>query len=151
MGYPRASVMHGGLDAWIDLELPTTRSATAPTLQNFPINSDLADIIVDTQGMLLALRGAGDAHIGENAMSPHGAVSRDPADRHPYGGAGICLGLLPRALSRAALHQHHPQHRCGPKGVGVDLSERTGLDLNLGGDTDPDHEQRLQTDGLDRG
>jgi thiosulfate/3-mercaptopyruvate sulfurtransferase len=55
MGYPRASVMHGGLDAWIDLGLPLTRNATAPIPQKFPIISDLSEIIVDAKGMLSAL------------------------------------------------------------------------------------------------
>jgi thiosulfate/3-mercaptopyruvate sulfurtransferase len=55
MGYPRASVLHGGLDAWIELELPITREATVPTPQQFPVNSDLSELIVDAKGMLSAL------------------------------------------------------------------------------------------------
>jgi thiosulfate/3-mercaptopyruvate sulfurtransferase len=55
MGYPRASILHGGLDAWIDLKLPITREATVPAPQKFPVNSDISEIIVDAQGMLSAL------------------------------------------------------------------------------------------------
>lgn len=55
MGYPRASVLHGGLDAWIDQDLPTTRELVAPIPRKFPVSSDISKIIVDTQGMLAAL------------------------------------------------------------------------------------------------
>jgi len=55
MGYPHASILHGGLDAWIDLGLPITREVTAPTPRQFPVSSDFSEIIVDAKGMLAAL------------------------------------------------------------------------------------------------
>jgi thiosulfate/3-mercaptopyruvate sulfurtransferase len=55
MGYPHASILHGGLDAWINLEFPVTREAIIPAPKLFPVHSDISEIIVDTQGMLAAL------------------------------------------------------------------------------------------------
>jgi thiosulfate/3-mercaptopyruvate sulfurtransferase len=55
MGYPRASVLHGGLDAWSDQDLPTTREAVAPSPRKFPGNSTISEYIVDARGMLAAL------------------------------------------------------------------------------------------------
>jgi thiosulfate/3-mercaptopyruvate sulfurtransferase len=56
MGYPHAYVLHGGLDAWIDQDLPTSSKTIAPIPRKFPVSSDISDIIVDAQGMLDALR-----------------------------------------------------------------------------------------------
>lgn len=55
MGYPRASVLHGGLDAWCAAGLPTTTETRAPVPQRFPSRPAVADYIVDASGMLAAL------------------------------------------------------------------------------------------------
>jgi thiosulfate/3-mercaptopyruvate sulfurtransferase len=56
LGYEKASVLHGGLDAWINQELPITREFRAPTPQQFPVKPAISEYIVDAQGMLAALK-----------------------------------------------------------------------------------------------
>jgi thiosulfate/3-mercaptopyruvate sulfurtransferase len=55
MGYTHASVLHGGLDAWVDQDLPITCDLATATPRKFPMSSDISNIIVDARGMLAAL------------------------------------------------------------------------------------------------
>ena len=55
LGYPRASVLHGGFKAWTDAGLPTTREISISTPKDFPVDSRAAGLIVDAQTMLDAV------------------------------------------------------------------------------------------------
>jgi thiosulfate/3-mercaptopyruvate sulfurtransferase len=55
LGYPRASLLHGGLDAWIAADLPVTTEISVPTPKEFPDNDAGVHLIVDTMEMLQAL------------------------------------------------------------------------------------------------
>jgi thiosulfate/3-mercaptopyruvate sulfurtransferase len=78
MGYPRASVLHGGLDAWIDLGLPVTRNVTAPNPQAFPVVTDLSEIIVDAQEMLAALDDPGIVKLDVRDFDEWFGISSSP-------------------------------------------------------------------------
>jgi thiosulfate/3-mercaptopyruvate sulfurtransferase len=55
LGYPRVSLLHGGLDAWIAADRPTTKEIFAPRSQAFPINTEGSDLVVTTVELLAAL------------------------------------------------------------------------------------------------
>lgn len=55
LGYPRTSLLHGGLDSWLASDLPITDEITVPSPKTFPINAIGTHLIVDAQEMLAAL------------------------------------------------------------------------------------------------
>ncbi len=55
LGYPRASVLHGGYKAWTDADLPTTTQTSNPKPKLFPIDPQAASLIVDAKTMLEAV------------------------------------------------------------------------------------------------
>jgi thiosulfate/3-mercaptopyruvate sulfurtransferase len=55
LGYPRASVLHGGFQAWTGQNLPTTTEASTPKPRTFPVDPEAARLIVDSKTMLEAV------------------------------------------------------------------------------------------------
>jgi thiosulfate/3-mercaptopyruvate sulfurtransferase len=55
LGYPKAMVLHGGLQAWTAAELPVTTEPTAPKPSTFPLSDAGAEMMVDRDAMLAAL------------------------------------------------------------------------------------------------
>jgi thiosulfate/3-mercaptopyruvate sulfurtransferase len=53
LGYPRAGLLHGGLDAWVGHDQPVTRQATPPSPKTFP-TSDAGDHLIINQTEMLA-------------------------------------------------------------------------------------------------
>jgi thiosulfate/3-mercaptopyruvate sulfurtransferase len=56
LGYARASVLHGGFNAWTGAGLPTTTEVVAPKPKAFPIDPSAAGLIVDAKTMLEAVQ-----------------------------------------------------------------------------------------------
>jgi len=56
LGYPRASVLHGGFQAWQAAELPVSTEAAHPEPAQFPIDPAGKRLLVDRQAMLEALK-----------------------------------------------------------------------------------------------
>ena len=56
LGYPKAAVLHGGLKAWTDADLPTTTDVSVPAPKTFPVDPAAASLIVDAQTMLEAVQ-----------------------------------------------------------------------------------------------
>lgn len=54
LGYSRVSILHGGYQAWLDANLPTTAEVSTPEPKTFPLNID-SSLIVDKQTMLQSL------------------------------------------------------------------------------------------------
>ncbi len=55
LGYPKASVLHGGYAAWEAAGLPTTTEAASPTPATFPIDPAGAGVMVDKDVVLAAV------------------------------------------------------------------------------------------------
>jgi len=55
LGYPRASVLHGGYRAWVDAGLPTSTDVTGPTPRRFPADESGAGLVIGTDAMLDAV------------------------------------------------------------------------------------------------
>jgi len=55
LGYPRASVLHGGFQAWQAANLPVSTEAAKPTPAKFPVDPAAARVVVNAQVMLKAL------------------------------------------------------------------------------------------------
>lgn len=60
LGYPRASVLHGGFQAWQAANLPVSTDPAHPARATFPIDPGGARLLVDAKTMLDAI---GDARI----------------------------------------------------------------------------------------
>lgn len=80
LGYPKAMVLHGGLQAWEAAGLPLSTEAAAPVPAAFPLSDAGSAIMVDREGMLAALSEPGivkldvrdvDEWIGDSS-SPYG-------------------------------------------------------------------------------
>jgi thiosulfate/3-mercaptopyruvate sulfurtransferase len=80
LGYAKAKVLHGGLDAWTGAGLPVSAEPATPTPADFPIDPAGAAIFVDAQQMLAASATPGvaivdvrdvDEWIGDSS-SPYG-------------------------------------------------------------------------------
>lgn len=54
LGYPKVSVLHGGLKAWTDAGLPTTTDVATPAPKTFPLASNPA-LLLTTDDMLKSL------------------------------------------------------------------------------------------------
>lgn len=55
LGYPKAMVLHGGLQAWEAAGMPLSTEAATPTPATFPLSDAGASIMVDRDGMLATL------------------------------------------------------------------------------------------------
>ena len=55
LGYEKAHVLHGGLQAWTAAGLPTTAEATVATPKTFPLSNSGSDLMVDRDEMLAAI------------------------------------------------------------------------------------------------
>jgi thiosulfate/3-mercaptopyruvate sulfurtransferase len=56
LGYPKAAVLHGGIKAWTDADLPTTTDVSVPAPKTFPVDPAAESLIVDAQTMLEAVQ-----------------------------------------------------------------------------------------------
>ncbi len=56
LGYPKASVLHGGFQAWQAAKLPVSTDPANPTPAEFPVDPAGARILVDAQVMLEAIK-----------------------------------------------------------------------------------------------
>ena len=56
LGYPKASVLHGGFQAWQEEKLPVSTEPANPTPAQFPVDPAGARILVDAQAMLEAIK-----------------------------------------------------------------------------------------------
>lgn len=55
LGYEKAMVLHGGLQAWTAAGLPVSTDAVAPTAKTFPLSDKGADMMIDAAAMLAAV------------------------------------------------------------------------------------------------
>ncbi|MEO1331614.1 MAG: sulfurtransferase [Pseudomonadota bacterium] len=55
LGYPKAMVLHGGLQAWVAEGLPTTTEASTPAPASFPVDPAGASIMLTLEDMKTAL------------------------------------------------------------------------------------------------
>lgn len=55
LGYPKASVLHGGYQAWLAEGLPVSTEVATPETKRFPVNEEAASIMLTTDDMLAAL------------------------------------------------------------------------------------------------
>jgi len=55
LGYPNASVLHGGFQAWQAANLPVTTEASKPASAQFPVDPAASRILVNADTMLKAL------------------------------------------------------------------------------------------------
>lgn len=55
LGYPRAKVLHGGLEAWTAKGLPTSTAVPSPVARMFPVDPTAAAIMVDREAMKAAI------------------------------------------------------------------------------------------------
>lgn len=55
LGYTNAAILHGGYEAWVEEDLPTTTEVTIPEPKKFPVDPEAASLVVDSQTMLAAL------------------------------------------------------------------------------------------------
>lgn len=55
LGYPKAAILHGGYQAWLAEELPTTTDATVPEAKAFPVDANSSSIMLTKDDMLDAL------------------------------------------------------------------------------------------------
>lgn len=56
LGYSKASVLHGGFQAWEAANLPVSTEASHPTAAEFPVDPDASRIVVNAQTMLEAVK-----------------------------------------------------------------------------------------------
>jgi thiosulfate/3-mercaptopyruvate sulfurtransferase len=55
LGYPKAAILHGGYQAWLAEELPTTTEVPTPEVKPFPIDESAASVMLTKDDMLNAL------------------------------------------------------------------------------------------------
>lgn len=55
LGYPKAMVLHGGLQAWTTAGMPVTTEASTPVAAAFPLSDAGLSVMVDRDGMLASL------------------------------------------------------------------------------------------------
>lgn len=55
LGYPKAMVLHGGLQAWTTAGMPVTTEASAPVAATFPLSDAGMNVMVDRDAMLASL------------------------------------------------------------------------------------------------
>jgi thiosulfate/3-mercaptopyruvate sulfurtransferase len=55
LGYPKAKVLHGGIDAWMKADMPVSMEAATPVPADFPIDPAGASVLIDWKDMLAAL------------------------------------------------------------------------------------------------
>jgi thiosulfate/3-mercaptopyruvate sulfurtransferase len=55
LGYPKAAILHGGYQAWVAENLPTTTDVPSPAAKDFPIDESAASIMLTKDDMLAAL------------------------------------------------------------------------------------------------
>lgn len=55
LGYPKAVVLHGGYQAWLAENLPTTTEVPTPAAKSFPLDESSSDIMLTQSDMLSAL------------------------------------------------------------------------------------------------
>ena len=55
LGYDKAMVLHGGLQAWTAAGLPVSTDAVAAAAKTFPLSSKGADMMIDAAAMLAAV------------------------------------------------------------------------------------------------
>src|SRR5262245_24179829 len=55
LGYPKVKILHGGYAAWTAAGLPTTTDVPSPVAKSFALDPAAADILVDLQGMKVAV------------------------------------------------------------------------------------------------
>jgi thiosulfate/3-mercaptopyruvate sulfurtransferase len=55
LGYPKAVVLHGGYQAWLAENLPTTTEVPQPESKSFPIDPEAASVMLTQSDMLAAL------------------------------------------------------------------------------------------------
>ena len=52
LGYPKASILHGGYQAWLSEGLPVSTEVATPETKRFPVNEEAASIMLTTDDML---------------------------------------------------------------------------------------------------
>jgi thiosulfate/3-mercaptopyruvate sulfurtransferase len=55
LGYPKAAILHGGYQAWLAEELPTTTEVPTPEVKPFSIDESAASVMLTKDDMLYAL------------------------------------------------------------------------------------------------
>ncbi len=55
LGYPKATILHGGYQAWLAESLPTTTDVTTPEPKTFPVDESSASVMLTKDDMLAAL------------------------------------------------------------------------------------------------
>jgi thiosulfate/3-mercaptopyruvate sulfurtransferase len=55
LGYPKAAVLHGGYQAWVAEDLPTTTEVPTPAPASFPVDASASEIMLTWQDMLAAV------------------------------------------------------------------------------------------------
>lgn len=55
LGYPKVRILHGGYAAWAAANLPTTAEVPVPTPGSFVVDPKAASLLVDLQGMKMAV------------------------------------------------------------------------------------------------
>ncbi|WP_078120847.1 sulfurtransferase [Thiosocius teredinicola] len=55
LGYPKATILHGGYQAWLAESLPTTTDATTPEPKTFPVDEASASVMLTKDDMLESL------------------------------------------------------------------------------------------------
>ncbi len=55
LGYPKAAILHGGYQAWLAENLPTSTETPAPEQKTFPLDESAANIMLTKEDMLAVL------------------------------------------------------------------------------------------------
>lgn len=55
LGYPKSAILHGGYQAWLAEELPTSTEVPTPEIKSFPIDETAASVMLTKEDMLNAL------------------------------------------------------------------------------------------------
>ncbi len=55
LGYPKAAILHGGYQAWLAENLPTSTDTPAPEKKTFPLDESAANIMLTKEDMLASL------------------------------------------------------------------------------------------------
>lgn len=55
LGYPKAAILHGGFQAWVAEDLPTSTDITTPEAKTFPVDESAASVMLTKDDMLEAL------------------------------------------------------------------------------------------------
>jgi len=55
LGYPKAAILHGGYQAWLAEELPTSTEVPTPEVKSFPVEESAASVMLTKEDMLDAL------------------------------------------------------------------------------------------------